>query len=78
LKFSNTWVGFHPNSRIAFSLLKVKDFVILSNFKELIGAFFPKQSPIKAIHLAAQYGIDKGSFLSSCLQIVASSSPKVG
>lgn len=77
LKFSNTPVGVHLNSRIVFSLLKVKDFIIFF-YRELIGAFFPKQSPIKAIHLAIQYGINNGKFLFYCLQIMASSSLKVG
>ena len=78
LKFSNTFVGFQPNSRIAFSLLNVRDFIIFVNFRELIGAFLPKQSPSNAIPLANQYGIDIGKDFSNCLQIIVSNSLNVG
>ena len=78
LKYSRTSNGIQPNSWIAFSLLKVSDLVILSNFMELIGAFFPIQSPIKAKDFANQYGTDRGSDLPSCLQIDVSNARNVG
>lgn len=48
LKCSNTSKGCHPNSRTAFSLLKVSESVIFFSRMELIGACFPMQSPIHA------------------------------
>ena len=55
-KFSLMLNGFHPNSDLAFALLKVSDLVILLKILVLIGALDPKPSPILAKIRAAHKG----------------------